>query len=198
MSATPVTLPSSLDAPQLAEKMKAADGTLLLDVRTVAEYKGAHIPGSINVPLSLIEKHPEELSSFIENEAVIICRSGARAQRAQKLLTGVGVTHTSVLTGGMEAWKKAEQAVNVGPARWDLERQVRLVAGSLVAGSVAASVVFPRAKYLAGAVGGGLTFAAVSNTCAMGSMLSRLPYNKSGEVSLKEAKRRLAAAHAGQ
>lgn len=196
MSAIPTDLPAQIDVPQLAEKMKATNGALLLDVRTGAEYEGAHIPGSVNVPLALIERHPEELSSFIDNEAIIICRSGARAQRAQKLLAGVGVTHTSVLTGGIEAWKKAEQTVNVGPARWDLERQVRLVAGSLVAGSVAASAIFPRAKYLAGAVGGGLTFAAVSNTCAMGSLLSRLPYNKSGEVSLKEAKRRLAAARA--
>lgn len=194
MSAIPTDLPAQIDVPQFAEKMKATNGVLLLDVRTGAEYEGAHVPGSVNVPLALIERHPEELSSFIDNEAIIICRSGARAQRAQKLLAGVGVTHTSVLTGGIEAWKKAGQAVNVGPVRWDLERQVRLVAGSLVAGSVAASAIFPRAKYLAGAVGGGLTFAAVSNTCAMGSLLSRLPYNKSGEVSLKEAKRRLAVA----
>lgn len=164
MPAIPTDLPAQIDTPQLVEKIKAADGALLLDVRTGAEYEGAHVPGSVNVPLALIERHPEELSSFIDNEAIIICRSGARAQGAQKLLAGVGVTHTSVLTGGIEAWKKAEQAVNVGPARWDLERQVRLVAGSLVAGSVAASAVFPRAQYLAGAVGGGLTFAAVSNS----------------------------------
>ena len=93
----------------------------------------------------------------------------------------------------MEAWKKADQSVNVGPARWDLERQVRLVAGSLVLGGVAASAIFPKAKYLAGAIGGGLTFAAVSNTCAMGAALSKLPYNKGGDVTLREAKRRLAA-----
>lgn len=103
MSAIPTDLPAQIETPQLAEKMKAADGALLLDVRTGAEYEGAHVPGSVNVPLALIEKHPEELSSFIDNEAIIICRSGARAQRAQKLLAGVGVTHTGVLVGGIEA-----------------------------------------------------------------------------------------------
>lgn len=187
------SLPSTLGVHQLAQSIQDSRAALLLDVRTAAEYEGAHIPGSVNVPLALIEKHPEELSAFIDDEAVIICRSGARATRAQKLLAGAGVTHTSVLTGGMEAWKKAGQSVNVGPARWDLERQVRLVAGSLVLGGVVASTIFPKAKYLAGAIGGGLTFSAVSNTCAMGTALSKLPYNRGGDVTLREAKRRLAA-----
>lgn len=195
---TTSVLPSTLEVQQLAQNIKNSHAALLLDVRTAAEYEGAHIPGSVNVPLALIEKHPEELSALIDDEAVIICRSGARATRAQKLLAGVGVTHTSVLTGGMEAWKKAGQPVNVGPARWDLERQVRLVAGSLVLGGVVASAIFPKAKYLAGAIGGGLTFAAVSNTCAMGSLLSKLPYNKGGDVTLREAKRRLTAAGSPQ
>ena len=31
---------------------------------------------------------------------------------------------------------------------------------------------------MAGGVGGGLTFAAPSNTCAMGMLLSKLPYNR--------------------
>lgn len=51
--------------------------------------------------------------------------------------------------------------------------------------------LFPYAKYLAGAVGSGLTFVAACNTCATGSLFSRLPYNKSGELGLKDAKRRL-------
>ncbi|WP_237224437.1 rhodanese-like domain-containing protein [Rothia nasisuis] len=198
MSDTTSALPSTLEVQQLAQNIQNSHTALLLDVRTAAEYEGAHIPGSVNVPLALIEKHPEELSAFIDDEAVIICRSGARATRAQKLLAGAGVTRTSVLTGGMEAWKKADRSVNVGPARWDLERQVRLVAGSLVLGGVVASTIFPKAKYLAGAIGGGLTFSAVSNTCAMGTALSKLPYNRGGDVTLREAKRRLATAGTSQ
>jgi hypothetical protein len=38
-------------------------------------------------------------------------------------------------------------------------------------------VVFPKLKWLAAAIGGGLTFAAVTDTCAMGNALSKLPYN---------------------
>lgn len=184
------SLPQAIDSARL-EQMRIEGKALLLDVRTAAEFESAHIPGSINVPLALIEKHPEDLSAHINEETIIICRSGVRAQRAQKLLAGVGVLDTSVLTGGIEAWKSAQGAIKAGPTRWDLERQVRLVAGSLVLSSIALSAVAPKAKYVAGAIGGGLSFAALSNTCAMGAALQKLPYNRQGEVSLKEVQVRL-------
>ena len=57
--------------------------------------------------------------------------------------------------------------VDRGVQRWELERQVRLVAGSLVVSSVVGSIAVPRLKWLAAAVGAGLTYAAVTNTCAM-------------------------------
>lgn len=65
------------------------------------------------------------------------------------------------------------------------------MAGSLVLGSIALSSVAPKAKYVAGAIGGGLSFAALSNTCAMGAALQKLPYNRQGGVGLKEAQARL-------
>src|SRR5690606_32332665 len=63
---------------------------------------------------------------------------------------------------------------------WALERQVRLVAGGIVATAVAASLVWGPARFVAGAVGLGLVGAAVTNTCTMGLVLSRLPYNRRG------------------
>jgi hypothetical protein len=68
--------------------------------------------------------------------------------------------------------------VRTGRGRWDLERQVRLVAGSIVLASVLASVAFPPAKWIAAAIGAGLTVAALSNTCAMGMLLAKLPHNR--------------------
>jgi hypothetical protein len=38
--------------------------------------------------------------------------------------------------------------------------------------------VFPAARYLAGAIGAGLTIAALTDTCTMGMLLARLPYNR--------------------
>jgi len=52
------------------------------------------------------------------------------------------------------------------------------VAGSIVASSVLGSLAFPKLKWVAAAVGSGLALAAVSNSCAMGMLLSKLPYNR--------------------
>jgi hypothetical protein len=49
---------------------------------------------------------------------------------------------------------------------------------------VLASVVFPPAKWGAAAIGAGLTFAALSNTCAMGMLLAKLPYNRGRRTDL--------------
>ncbi len=94
-----------------------------------------------------------------------------------------------MLDGGLTAWEAAGHPVRHGAGKWELERQVRLVAGSLVLGGVVASLRWPRARFLSGAVGGGLAFAAVSNTCAMGKALLNLPYNKAASADTAAAVR---------
>ena len=59
-----------------------------------------------------------------------------------------------------------------------MERQVRLVAGSIAVAGVVASTKLPKAKWLAAGIGGGLTFSAVTNTCGMARVLGFLPYNR--------------------
>jgi DUF2892 family protein len=82
----------------------------------------------------------------------------------------------------MNAWQATGGAVRTGRPRWALERQVRLVAGSIVLLAVVASTVFPPAKWAAAFIGAGLTFAAISNTCAMGMLLAN--YNRGPRTDL--------------
>ena len=58
--------------------------------------------------------------------------------------------------------------------------------------SVLGSVAVPRLKWLAAAIGGGLTYAAVSNTCAMGTALSKLPYNRGASADAETVLAQLA------
>lgn len=58
--------------------------------------------------------------------------------------------------------------------------------------SIFGSVVVPRLKWVAAGIGGGLTFAALSNTCAMGTALSKLPYNRGATSDAKTVLSRLA------
>ena len=82
------------------------------------------------MPLDLLREHREELREHLDQDVVLICRSGARAGQAEALLAGTGLANLHVLDGGVTAWQQAGAPVNQGPARWDLERQVRLVAGA--------------------------------------------------------------------
>jgi hypothetical protein len=87
--------------------------------------------------------------------------------------------------------------VDRGVQRWELERQVRLVAGSLVVSSVVGSVAVPRLIWLAAAVGAGLTYGAVTNTCAMATALSKLPYNRGATSDARAVLSQLAASASG-
>lgn len=150
----------------------------VLDVRSPAEFETVHIPGAYNVPLDTLGEHAGEIQRHVEETVVLVCRSGMRASQAEQRLAAAGMGNVRVLEGGMMAWESAGGRVNRGRARWDLERQVRLVAGSIVLAAVVASIWAPALRFVAGAVGLGLTVAALTNTCAMGMLLSKLPYNR--------------------
>ena len=180
------TTSRSIDATTLKERLESHE-VRLLDVRTPAEYETAHIPGSYNVPLAQLREQRDELSRHLDSEVVLICRSGARAGQAEQTLAAAGLPGLRVLEGGMAAWEATGAPVNRGRQTWGLERQVRLVAGGLVASSVVGSTLAPRMKWLAGAVGTGLVVAALTNTCAMGAALSRLPWNRGAQpVDMRE------------
>lgn len=184
MSTSETTSPATLDATTLRELIAAGRPPRLLDVRTPAEFETSHIPGAYNVPLDLLKEHREELRNHLDEDVVLICRSGARATQAEQALAGVGLPNLKVLNGGMLAWQAANAPIKQGKQRWDLERQVRLVAGSIVLASVLGSIFVPGLKWVAGFIGAGLTFAAVTNTCAMGMLLGKLPYNRGASCDL--------------
>ena len=187
-TSTTSTRPARLDAASLREWTASTDGPRLLDVRTPAEFTAAHIPGSYNVPLDLLKEHRQELSRELQDHFVLVCRSGARAEQAKESLASVGAALPSlhVLDGGLAAWERDDRQVVRAEPRWELERQVRLVAGSIVLVAVLLSVIVPAAKWVAAAIGAGLTLAAISNSCLMGMMLAKLPYNRRTSPGIDE------------
>ncbi|MGP3965311.1 rhodanese-like domain-containing protein [Nonomuraea sp. 3N208] len=191
-AATPAT-PATLDVAALRHLLDSGNPPQLIDVRTPGEFETAHVPGSCNVPLDLLREHRARLRAHLDEGAVLICRSGQRAAQAEQDLAGAGLPGLRVLKGGITAWQATDAPVTVGRPRWDLERQVRLVAGSIVLGSILISTVTPRAKWVAGTIGGGLTFAALSGTCAMGMALAKLPYNRGPRTDLDTVLEALAA-----
>lgn len=173
-----MTAPTTINSQDLHDRLSSAMPPRVLDVRTAGEFETAHIAGAYNVPLDLLREHRDEIVRHLDEEVVLVCRSGQRAAQAEETLRAAGLANVHILDGGITAWEAKGFAVNRGAQRWDLERQVRLVAGSIVLTSILGSIAAPKLKWLAAGVGGGLTFAALSNTCAMGMLLSKLPYNR--------------------
>ena len=161
---------------------------VVLDVRSAAEFESMHIRGSYNVPLPLLSEHADELAARLGSRVVLVCQSGARAEQARQRLGKSGIDGAYVLTGGAPGFAAAGGDVVKGRDRWDLERQVRLAAGSLVVlGLAGGRFISPRIRLLAGAIGAGLTFSAATNTCAMGQALSAMPWNKATEEPTRES-----------
>ena len=169
---------ATVDAATLHEQLTSTNPPRLIDVRTPAEFETQHISGAYNVPLDLLREHRDEIAGHLDQRVVLICRSGQRAGQAGESLRQAGLTNISILEGGLSSWLAGGFAVNRGRQRWELERQVRLIAGLIVALSVLASIVVPHLEWVAFAIGAGLTTAALTNTCAMGMLLARLPYNQ--------------------
>jgi rhodanese-related sulfurtransferase len=178
---------------ELCDRIASETPPWILDVRTPAEFETAHIDGSYNVPLDVLKDHGSQVAERLDqgHDVVLVCRSGQRATQAAELLRSTGVPGGSVLENGITDWEGQGFEVNRGVPRWDLERQVRLVAGSIVLSSVLGSVAIPRLKWLAAAIGAGLSYAAISDTCAMGTALSKLPYNRGADTDAETVLSRL-------
>lgn len=181
-STAPVPAGAQLDAAELRTWLEAPNSPRVLDVRSPAEFQTVHIPGSYNVPLDTLSEHSDELAQHLNDHIVLVCRSGMRAQQAERVFGDVGLTNVHVLEGGVSAWETEGGDVNRGEASWRLERQVRFVAGGIVLAAGLGSLAVPRLKWLATGVGAGLVSAALTDTCMMGTALSKLPYNR-GAVS---------------
>jgi rhodanese-related sulfurtransferase len=168
-----------ITSPELRTLLESSVTPRIVDVRTPAEFETSHIAGSYNVPLDLLDRHSHDVVRHLDpDEVVLVCRSGQRATKAHAVLRNAGLTGGRVLENGITDWEGRGFAVDRGVQRWDLERQVRLVAGSVVLSAVLGSVAVPRLKWLAAGIGAGLTYAAISNTCAMANALAKLPYNR--------------------
>ncbi len=89
------------------EKAKAridsGDEVIILDVRTDAEFRSGHIPGSILIPNESIAKTRPELLPDLDAEILVYCRSGNRSAQAAKKLIAMGYTKVYDF-GGINNW----------------------------------------------------------------------------------------------
>ncbi len=175
MTATPVS------PAEILRQRESGTAVDFLDVRTSVEFREVHAEIARNVPLDDLD--PDEISARkSENPdeiTCVICHTGQRAAVAQKKLAAAGVENVVVVEGGTKAWVDEGLPVVRGKKAIALERQVRIAAGSLVfVGAMLTHFVHPGWLALPAFVGAGLVFAGVTDTCGMGMLLSRMPWNR--------------------
>ena len=94
---------SAAGAVQLINREKA----VVVDVSEVEEFAAAHMTGARNIPLSQLE---EKLPAAVKNKTlplILVCASGARANRALPTVKKLGYDQAQVLAGGLKGWKEA-------------------------------------------------------------------------------------------
>ncbi len=90
------------DVNQGVIEYKRTSNAVLLDVRTPAEYRSGHIPGSKNISLDSIDN----VGSVAENKDTalyVYCQSGARSRQAAGLLRQMGYMNVNNI-GGIAAY----------------------------------------------------------------------------------------------
>ena len=156
----------------------------LLDVRTQAEFETVRIPGAVNLPLDQFQAHAPQLAA-LHGPIALTCHSGKRSEQARSLLAACQKLDVIVVEGGTEGWRNAGGEVEFGRATMSLERQVRIAAGALVAmGSALALGIQPLFAVVPLIMGSGLVFAGITDTCMLGMLLARMPWNRRGPNDL--------------
>ena len=164
--------PDKLHRWQLEEK------AVLIDIREADEYAREHIPGSRLVPLSAFDA--ADFADSHDKIAVFHCGSGSRTAQAAPRILAQGFQEVYQLDGGLAAWKEQGYPTSVNPNMpIPIQRQVQIIAGSMILlGVLLAWLISPWFVLLSAFVGAGLLFAGVSGSCAMATLLGRLPYNR--------------------
>jgi rhodanese-related sulfurtransferase len=153
----------------------------LLDVRMPVEYQELHVAAARNVPLDRLDPVAvlQARDGSGEKPLYLICRSGSRGGQACEKFQAAGFSNVVNVEGGTLACDQAGLPMVRGRKAIALERQVRIAAGSLVLLGVLLSwLVHPAFMGLAAFVGAGLVFSGVTDTCGMGLLLARLPWNQ--------------------
>jgi rhodanese-related sulfurtransferase len=94
---------SAEGAVQLINRQRA----VVVDIRAPEEFAAGHVTGARNVPLDQLEA---KLTGTVKNKSLpllIVCASGARAQRAVAVARKLGYEQAQALSGGLKSWKDA-------------------------------------------------------------------------------------------
>jgi rhodanese-related sulfurtransferase len=167
-----------------AEAFKQLQNPRVLDVRTHAEVDTEALAGAAHFPLQelnqdIVNQYLSSVGHQAEQPVYLLCAGGPRATRAAQQLQDHIDSPLVIIDGGLNRLKQLGLTPEQGQGKViSLERQVRIAAGLLILiGVILGTWYNPWFYGLSGFVGAGLAFAGITDTCAMGMALARMPWN---------------------
>jgi rhodanese-related sulfurtransferase len=151
----------------------------VIDVRTPAEFKSAHVKGAQLQPLDQLDAASFCQTYGTDNPVYVLCQSGKRACVASEKLMSAGHKNVIVVEGGTAAAIEHGLDINYGKGAISIERQVRIAAGGFVLiGTLLGLFVHAGFFGIPAFVGAGLVFAGITDTCGMNMLLAKCPWNR--------------------
>jgi hydroxyacylglutathione hydrolase len=83
---------------------RLAEGAVVVDVRSTAEWRSGHVAGSLHVPLGRLVGHMADKPR--SQPVLLICETGSRSAIGASLLTAAGFTDVTNVTGGFVDWRR--------------------------------------------------------------------------------------------
>ena len=91
---------------QVTQLLNRGKGTIV-DVRTAEEFAKGHLRDAKNIPLADLSSRIGELEKSKSRSVVVVCQTGARADKAARQLAAAGFADVVSLDGGVAAWQAA-------------------------------------------------------------------------------------------
>jgi rhodanese-related sulfurtransferase len=171
----------SISANELKNLINSGKHIDLIDVRTPVEFRAMHVSVARNVPLDRLDPSDLRTAGGVSSDPVyVVCRSGGRSLQACEKLLAAGVTNVINVEGGTMACASAGAPVIRGKSAIPLNCQVQIITGVAIMAGTIAALATANLYWLSlpMVMGAGLVFSGLTNTCAMGTMLARMPWNQ--------------------
>ncbi len=180
MSARESTSFSTIGPERLYRIVQEGQSIELIDVRTPGEYYSGHAAMAHCQPLDSLDPARIVAQAPSGQPIYLICRSGARSEKACAAFVAAGFGDRVVsVDGGTLAWDKAGLPMVRGRFVLPLDRQVRIAAGLLVLlGAGLGFLANPWFYALSAYCGAGLVFAGITDICPLGWTIARMPWNQ--------------------
>jgi len=167
----------TISSKELKEKLDKKQ-VCLIDVRELWEYKLKNIEEAHHIPLSelSIDKLPTRSLPI-----VIHCAAGVRSAKAcEMLLSKDPSLDVYNLEGGIQSWADESYPLrSLKGSSLSIDRQVHIVAGSLILlGIILGAFFHPAFYWISAFVGAGLLFSGLSGWCGMAILLGKMPWNR--------------------